>query len=153
MSNDLIALAKKYIGVCNIERNCFTLRAKKELLERFENAGIDYRTVKAFCTKESSEEDFKRLLESKNSLYEMNKELCLDYLTFLKETSKASEAKVQAKSILGQKMSAIDPMFIEFLLYKLCCAKAKKKLQSKLVNLSVQDLEERFKDVINELDI
>lgn len=154
-NEELKSLVQKYLTVNRLENKKLSDKTKHTFTKRLQELEIDRRVLMScYSYKGSLESSFDRLLtELKNpEPYRENRELCLQYLTFIRKSAELSNSKTNSKKFLEQKMSAIDPMFTEFLRYKISCLNAKKRLESHLVNLTVEDLESRYNDILDDIE-
>lgn len=139
-------LTNKYQLVCSPEQTNLQRTVKQSFRRKLKESGISYRELETiFSLNQKSSEEFKEIIEK--SSFE-NKELCLQYLEFLDSSSNLRNSKVKLKGLIGQQMSKIDSIFIDYLLYRLDCKKARERLERKLKNLTIEDLDKKYKNIV-----
>lgn len=144
--NALKELTNKYQLVCSSEQTNLQRKVKQSFRRKLKENGISYRELDTiFSLNQNSSEGFNEIIEK--SSFE-NKELCLQYLDFLDSSSNLRNSKVKLKGLIGQQMSKIDSIFIDYLLYRLDCKKARERLEKKLKNLTIEDLDKKYKNIV-----
>lgn len=154
-NEELKSLTKKYLKVCNLNTRELSEKSRGFFSKKLTKLNLDRRVLMSCYTyKGSLESSFDRLLETlrEPEPYRSNREFCLQYLTFIRKSAELSNSKSGSKKSIEEKISSIDPMFLEFLRYRLSCLNAKKRLETHLVSLTIQDLETRYNEILNDIE-